>query len=98
MRAGAPRKAFVSDLRPWRTATVEGAVSKLEPTREVEQRVGGTTRGRNGVLKDGTGEAFCGPRGRETDLVSEGDQVRIADGEGKDYRGRIQISLGRSGK
>lgn len=76
----------------------EGAVTKLEPIREVEQRLGGTTRVRNHVLKDGTGEVSLVLWGQETDLVSEGDVVRIADGWVKDYRGQIQISLERSGK
>ena len=98
MPAGTPPRTFISDLRPSRVATVEATVTKLEPIREVEQRLGGTTRVRNCTLRDGTGEVSLVLWGKATDLVSDGDQVRIADGWVKDYRGRIQISLGRSGK
>ena len=34
----------------------------------------------------------------EVDLVETGDRVRITEGWVKDYQGRPQISLGRSGK
>ncbi|EQD52421.1 acetyltransferase, GNAT family [mine drainage metagenome] len=36
-----PPKTFISDLRPGRVATIEATVTKLEPVREVEQRLGG---------------------------------------------------------
>ena len=98
MPTSVPPKTFISDLRPSRTATVEATVTKLEPVREVEQRLGGTTRVRNCVLKDGTGEVSLVLWGKDVELVSEGDQVRITEGWVKDYRGRIQISLGRTGK
>ena len=66
--------------------------------REVEQRTGGTKKVRNGVLKDGTGEIALVLWGAEVDLVAEGDEVRIVEGWIKDYKGRPQVSLGRTGK
>ncbi|MGD0249384.1 MAG: SOSS complex subunit B family protein [Thermoplasmata archaeon] len=93
-----PPKTFISDLRPGRVATIEVTVTKLEPTREVEQRTGGTKKVRNGVLKDGTGEIALVLWGAEVDLVAEGDEVRIVEGWIKDYKGRPQVSLGRTGK
>ena len=98
MSASVPPKTFISNLRPSRTATVEATVARLEPVREVEQRLGGMTRVRDATLKEGTGEASRVLWGKDVELVSEGDRVRITEGWVKDYRGRIQISLGRRGK
>ncbi|HEY1198599.1 MAG TPA: SOSS complex subunit B family protein [Thermoplasmata archaeon] len=98
MSAGAPPKTFVSDLRPGRVATFEATVAKLEPVREVEQRAGGRKKVRNGILKDGTGEISLVLWGEEVELVTEGEKVRIVDGWVKDYKGRPQVSLGRTGR
>jgi replication factor A1 len=98
MSTGAPPKTFVSDLRPGRVATFEATVAKLEAVREVEQRSGGLKKVRNGVLKDGTGEIAFVLWGDEVELVAEGDRVRIVEGWVKDYKGRPQVSLGRTGR
>ena len=98
MPSSAPPKTFISDLRPSRVATIEAVVARLEPVREVEQRTGGKKKVRNGVLKDGTGEISLVLWGDEVEMVTEGDRVRVIDGWVKDYQGKPQISLGRSGK
>ncbi len=98
MTVGAPPKTFISDLRPGRVATFEATVAQLEAPREVEQRTGATTRVRRGTLRDGTGEITLVLWGREVDLVGEGDRVRIVEGWVKDYKGRPEVSLGRTGK
>ncbi|MGD1099083.1 MAG: SOSS complex subunit B family protein [Thermoplasmata archaeon] len=79
-------------------ATFEATVEKLEPIREVEQRAGGRKKVRNAVLKDGTGEISFVLWGDEVELVAEGEKVRIVDGWVKDYKGRPQVSLGRTGR
>lgn len=63
------------------------------PTRE-----GGTKKVRNGKLQDGTGEIGLVLWGSEVGLVETGDRIRIVEGWVKDYQGRPQISLGRTGK
>ena len=98
MTDGSPPKTFISDLRPGRVATFEAVVEKLEPPREIEQRAGGTTKVRHGTLKDGTGEVRLVLWGPEVDLVGEGDRIRIVDGWVKEYKGRPEVSLGRTGK
>ena len=60
--------------------------------------MGGTTRVRNVLLNDGTGEIVLVLWSKDVELVTEGEKVRVVDGWVKDYRGRPQISLGRSGK
>ena len=98
MPAGAPPKTFIPDLRPGRIATIEAIVAKLEPPREIEQRSGGKTKVRNGVLQDGTGEVSIVLWGNEVELVAEGDKIRIVEGWVKEYKGRPEISLGRTGR
>ncbi len=98
MSEGKPAATFISDLRPSRVATIEAAVAQLEPAREIPTRDGGKTRVRNGRLKDGTGEISLVLWGNEVELVEVGDRIRLTEGWVKDYQGRPQISLGRSGK
>jgi ssDNA-binding replication factor A large subunit len=98
MATSKPPPTYISDLRPSRLATLEATVIQLEPAREISTRQGGTTRVRNGRLKDGTGEIAFVLWGDEVELVAEGDRIRIVEGWVKDYQGRPQISLGRSGR
>jgi replication factor A1 len=79
-------------------ATVEGTVVQLEPTREIDTRDGGRKKVRNARLKDATGEIALVLWGSEVDLVAEGERVRLVEAWVSDYRGRAQISLGRTGK
>jgi ssDNA-binding replication factor A large subunit len=98
MASSKPPATYVSDLRPSRMATLEGTVVLLEEIREIETRDGARKKVRNGRLKDGTGEIALVLWGSEVELVQEGERVRITDGWVKEYQGRPQISLGRSGK
>jgi replication factor A1 len=98
MPDSAPPRTFVADLRPNRVATLQAVVARLEPAREVPSRTGGSQKVRNGVLKDETGEIALVLWGSEVDLVAEGDRVRVVDGWVKDFRGKPQISLGRTGR
>lgn len=93
-----PPRTFISDLRPSRVASVEATVVQLEPTREIETRDGGRKKVRNGRLKDETGEISLVLWGAEVELVSEGDRISVVDGWVSDYRGRPQLSLGRTGR
>ncbi|MFY9717424.1 MAG: hypothetical protein WAK40_05765 [Thermoplasmata archaeon] len=93
-----PPSTFISDLRPSKLATIEATVVGLEPVREIETRDGGTKKVRNGKLKDATGEISLVLWGSEVDLVADGDRVAILDGWVSEYRGRPQMTLGRTGK
>ncbi len=93
-----PPATFIADLRPSRMATLEATVIELEPVREIVTRDGSKKKVRNGKLKDATGEISLVLWGAEVDLVSAGERVRLVEGWVSDYRGRPQMSLGRSGK
>jgi ssDNA-binding replication factor A large subunit len=98
MPEGKSPRTFIADLRPSRVATLEATVATLEPAREFAARDGTRKKVRNGTLKDETGEISLVLWGSEVDLVAEGDRISIVDGWVSDYRGRPQVSLGRSGK
>jgi ssDNA-binding replication factor A large subunit len=98
MPDSSPPATFITDLRPSRMATLEATVVGLEPTREIDTRDGGKKKVRNGRLKDATGEISLVLWGSEVDLVGEGDRIRLVEAWVSDYRGRPQISLGRTGK
>jgi ssDNA-binding replication factor A large subunit len=98
MPTSQPAKTYISDLRPSRVATLEATVVELQATREIENRQGGKTKVRNGRIKDGTGDIALVLWGSEVDLVEQGDRVLITEGWVKDYQGRPQITLGRTGK
>jgi OB-fold nucleic acid binding protein len=98
MPVSKPPATFISDLRPSRVATIEATVAALEPTREFETRDGAKNVLRNGWLRDETGEISLVLWGSEVEMVQVGDRVRITEGWVKDYQGRPQISLGRSGR
>ena len=98
MPEGEPPKTFISDLRPGRVVTFDAVVEKLDPGRTIEQRRGTTTQVRNGLLKDETGEVSIVLWGKETELMTVGDKVRIVDGWVKEYKGRPEVSLGRTGR
>lgn len=93
-----PPKTFIADLRPSRVATLEAVVARLEPAREFESRDGGRKKVRNGTLKDATGEIALVLWGSEIDLVAEGDHIAIIDGWVSEFRGKPQVSLGRTGR
>jgi ssDNA-binding replication factor A large subunit len=93
-----PPTTFISDLRPNRVATVEGVVVQLESPREIPGERGPPRRVRNAKLKDQTSEIALVLWGDEVEMVSEGDRVLITEGWVRDYKGRPQISLGRTGK
>jgi replication factor A1 len=98
MVEGAPPKTFISDLRPGRVATFEATVAKLDPPKEVEQRSGATVAVRNGTLKDETGEVAIVLWGDETERVALGERIRVVDVWVKEYKGRPEVSLGRTGR
>ncbi|MCI4365626.1 MAG: OB-fold nucleic acid binding domain-containing protein [Thermoplasmata archaeon] len=98
MTESKPPSMFIADLRPNRVATIEATVVELEATREIATEKGTSRKVRNAKLKDKTSEIALVLWGEEVDLVAEGDRVLITEGWVKDYKGRAQISLGRTGK
>jgi replication factor A1 len=87
----------IATLRANSNATVEGTITEISPARDVT-----TSRGASQVadatLKDDTGSIILTLWGDDTKKYSIGQKIRIDDGWVRDFRGKLQISMGRSGK
>jgi replication factor A1 len=86
----------IIDLRPNTNATIEATISAISPVRQVS-----TSRGPSEVadatLQDATGTVTFTLWGDATAKYQVGQKVRIIDGWVKEYKGKLQVSLGRSG-
>jgi replication factor A1 len=86
----------ISTLRPNANASIEATITAISPARHVV-----TSRGPSDVadatLTDETGSITFTLWGADTTKYKVGQKVKISDGWVKDYRGKLQISLGRSG-
>jgi len=87
----------IGGLQANQNATIEATITAISPVRDVT-----TSRGPSQVadatLKDDTGTITLTLWGEDTRRYSVGQRIRITDGWVKDYRGKLQISMGRSGK
>jgi replication factor A1 len=88
--------ADIATLRANSNATIEATITAISPVRDVD-----TSRGRSRVadatLTDTTGTVTFTLWGDEADRYRVGQRLKIVDGWVKEYRGRLQLSLGRSG-
>ena len=85
----------ISALRPNCEATLEATVASVGPTREVD-----TSRGpaevADATLQDASGTVKLVLWGPQIAKVQAGQRVRLAGAWVKEYRGRLQLSLGRN--
>jgi ssDNA-binding replication factor A large subunit len=88
--------AGISTLRANSNATIEATITAISPVRDVS-----TSRGPSKVadatLQDDTGTITLTLWGDDTKRYSVGQRVQITDGWVKDFRGKLQVSMGRSG-
>jgi replication factor A1 len=95
----APPAAMVgiATLRANQNATIDGTITAISATRNVT-----TSRGPSQVadatIQDDTGTITLTLWGDDVTRYSVGQKIRITDGWVKDFRGKLQISMGRSGK
>ncbi len=106
--SAAGRKAFTPDgltasampgiatLKSNQNATIDATITAISEIRDVT-----TSRGASQVadatLQDETGTITLTLWGDDTKRFSVGQKVRITDGWVKDFRGKLQVSMGRSG-
>ena len=85
----------IASLRPNQEASLEATVASIGPTREVD-----TSRGpaevADATLQDATGTVKLVIWGPQITKVQTGQRVRLAGAWVKEYRGRLQLSLGRN--
>lgn len=95
---GVPLRAMagISSLRANSNATIEATITAISDARDVT-----TSRGPSKVadatLKDDTGTITLTLWGDDIKKYSVGQKVKITDGWVKDFRGKLQVSMGRSG-
>ena len=86
----------IATLRANANATIEATITAISPVRDVT-----TSRGASQVadatLQDETGTITLTLWGDDTKKYAVGQKVKITDGWVKDFRGKLQVSMGRSG-
>jgi replication factor A1 len=87
----------ISALRANANATIEATITAISAPRDVT-----TSRGPSQVadatLQDESGTITLTLWGGDITKYSVGQKVRITDGWVKDFRGKLQVSMGRSGR
>jgi replication factor A1 len=86
----------IATLRANSNATIDATITAISAVRDVT-----TSRGASQVadatLQDETGTITLTLWGEDTKKYTVGQKVRITDGWVKDFRGKLQVSMGRSG-
>lgn len=89
--------ASIASLRANSNANIEATITAISPVRDVT-----TSRGPSQVadatLQDESGTITLTLWGEETKKYSVGQKVKVTDGWVKDFRGKLQVSMGRSGR
>ena len=89
--------AGIATLRPNSNATIEATITAISPPRDVTTSRG-PSRVADATLQDATGTITLSLWGGDIQKYSVGQKVRITDGWVKDFRGKLQVSMGRSGR
>lgn len=87
----------IATLRANSNATVEGTITAISPVRDVTT-ARGPGRVADATLQDETGTITLTLWGDDAGRYSVGQKVRVTDGWVKDFRGKLQLSMGRTGK
>ncbi len=86
----------IGSLRANANATIEATITAISPVRDVSTSRG-PARVADATLQDETGTITLTLWNDEAGRYSVGQKVKITDGWVKDFRGKLQISIGRSG-
>ncbi len=89
--------APIAQLRANANATIDATITAISPIRDVT-----TSRGPSQVadatLQDESGTITLTLWGEDAKRYQVGQKIRITDGWVKEYRGKLQVSMGRSGR
>jgi replication factor A1 len=89
----------IKDLRDgMRTVEAEGEIIEISSPREVSLRTGGQARVADATLKDETGTIKLSLWDNQIDMVSKGARVKVSNGYTNNFRGEVQLNIGRYGK
>ncbi len=87
----------ISDLRANANATFTATITAISDPREVSTSRG-VSKVADATLQDETGTTTLTLWGEEIAKYKVGQKVQITDGWVKDFRGKLQVSMGRSGR
>jgi replication factor A1 len=87
----------ITTLRANSNATIEATITAISPVRDVTT-ARGPGRVADATLQDDTGTITLTLWGDDIARYSVGQKIKISDGWVKDFRGKLQISAGRTGK
>ncbi|MGI0053898.1 MAG: SOSS complex subunit B family protein [Thermoplasmata archaeon] len=89
--------APIAALRVNASANLEATITAVSPVRDVVT-ARGPSQVADATLQDESGTITLTLWGEETKRYSVGQKIRITDGWVKDFRGKLQVSAGRSGR
>ncbi len=89
--------AGIGSLKANSSATIDATITAISPIRDVNTSRG-PARVADATLQDDSGTITLTLWGDDTKRYSVGQKLRITDGWVKDFRGKLQISMGRSGR
>ena len=87
----------ITTLRANSNATIEGTITAISPIRDITT-ARGPARVADATLQDDTGTITLTLWGDDAGRYSVGQKIKITDGWVKDFRGKLQISTGRTGR
>ncbi len=87
----------IATLRANQSATIDATITAISAVRDVTT-ARGPSQVADATLTDETGSITLTLWGEDTRRYQVGQKIRITDGWVKDFRGKLQVSAGRSGK
>lgn len=87
----------IASLRANANATFTATITAISEAREVTTSRG-PSRVADATLQDETGTTTLTLWGDDIAKYKVGQKIQVTDGWVKDFRGRLQVSMGRSGK
>lgn len=87
----------IATLQANANANVEGTITAISAVREVTS-MRGPSQVADATLQDSTGSINLTLWGADTGKYKIGQKIKVVDGWVKEYRGKLQLSLGRSGR
>ena len=89
--------AGIATLQANSNATLEATITAISAVRQVNS-MRGPSQVADATIQDATGSIVLTLWGAEATKFQVGQKLKITDGWVKEYRGKLQVSMGRSGK
>jgi len=87
----------IATLQVNANANIEGTITAVSEVRQVNS-MRGPSQVADATLQDSTGTITLTLWGGDATKYKAGQKIKVVDGWVKDYKGKLQVSLGRSGR